>query len=98
MSLVIIMLLLLVAGCTIVPVVEHADVKVPCGNALLILWGCYDLPTRTIHLQAGMEPWLRECILEHELKHARGYGTELDLNEPASLCFANKKENSDGYK
>lgn len=58
-------------------VIEHEYATPICnklaGANALIVWGCMDRSTGTIHLQAGMVPALRQCTIEHEKTHAAGY-------------------------
>lgn len=61
-------------------VVEHESAfdfclgkdNVATGNVSIVR-GCFDRRTGLIHLQAGMIPALRACVLSHEKKHADGY-------------------------
>ena len=61
-------------------ITELADTTARCRAKFHTL-GCYNRQTGVIWIQAGLEPQLRLCVLNHERKHAQGYDHP-HFNEP----------------
>ena len=75
------LILLLLVGCTSepywvkvrepIPVRSVIYVDAPCSRDIL---GCFNLQTQNIEIVRGMDSSLQWCVLNHERKHADGYG------------------------